>query len=229
MERNQTAGFGCCAFDMIDKADIVDPPLRWFEFYPSSGMLRGEEVITALATRVFTPIPAMGTIFRRAVVERAGGYRSDWSIASDEDLYRRVASISDVAFSQERLFTIRPRPSDRHITLGGWKSIYTLHEFRVDTTRNYLKASGLRKRLNLARLKALRLKALIMECASLSLRGQYDQVDGATRLEGIPRLPASPVLGFAEKAIVQLCSSVLKVLCSAFRPWIQPREESRVG
>lgn len=230
MEQNPAAGFGCCAFDMIAGDNlIVDPPAAWFEFYPRSGMRTGSEVIEALATRVFTPIPAMGTMFRREIVEQCGGYRSDWSIAADEDLYRRVASISDVAFSRERLFTIRPRPEDRHDVLGGWKSIYILHEFRADTTQHYLKASGLRKRLNIARLRALRLKALVMECASLSLRGQYDQLAAATRLEAIPRLPSEPALSFAEKTILQTWRSMLKLVCSTFRPWIQPREPRRVG
>jgi glycosyltransferase involved in cell wall biosynthesis len=229
MERNETAGFGCCAFDLIEKDNIIDAPSDWFEFYPASGIRTGDEVINALATRVFTPIPAMGTIFRREVVERAGGYRSEWSIASDEDLYRRVAAISDIAFSRERLFTIRPRPTDRHTILGGWKSIYTLHEFRADTTRNYLKASAPRKRINLALLRARRLKALLAECASLSLRGQYDELAAATRLENVPHLPSAPVLSLMERFVLQTFSSMLKVLCSTFRPWIEPRLERRVG
>lgn len=230
MERHHTAGFGCCSFDMIDSENrIIEAPLNWFEFYPASGIREGQEVIAALATRVFTPIPAMGTIFRREIVESAGGYRSDWSIASDEDLYRRVASISPVAFSLERLFMIRPRPLDRHSILGSWKSIYTLHEFRVDTTKNYLRASKLRMRFNIVRLRALRLKALLKECASLSLRGQYDQLEAATRLETLPTLPSTPALDLAEKTIIQTWSATLKVICSAFRLWIPPRQERRVG
>jgi glycosyltransferase involved in cell wall biosynthesis len=230
MERHPTAGFGCCAFDLIDsKDDVIAPPDDWFEFYPAGGMRQGAEVVRALATRVFTPIPAMGTLFRREIVEQAGGYRSDWSIASDEDLYRRVALISDVAFTREHLFAIRPRPVERHTVLGSWKSIYTLHEFRADTTRNYFKASELRLRLNLTRLRALRFKALVSECASLSLRGQYDQLGAATRLEAIPRLPSTPVLSFAEKTVLLIWSSMLKVICSTFRPWIRPRGQRRVG
>ncbi len=230
MERNPKAGFGCCAFDMIDDSNrTVDCPEDWFEFYPASGIRSGADVIRALATRVFTPIPAMGTMFRREVVEQAGGYRPDWSIASDEDLYRRVASISDVAFSHERLFTIRPRPTERHSVLGLWKSIYTLHEFRVDTTNRYFKASALRKTFNLARLRLLRLKAIVRECASLALRGQYDQLESATDLNSIAILPSSPSLSLFEKAIIQTWSAALRVICSAFRPWIMPRQERRVG
>ena len=230
MERNPTAGFGCCAFNMIgDDNLIADPPADWFEFYPRSGTRLATRLLLPWLLGFFTPIPAMGTMFGRDIVKQCGGYRSDWSIAADEDLYRRVASISDVAFSRERLFTIRPRPEDRHSILGGWKSIYTLHEFRADTTRNYLKASGLRKRFNLIRLRMLRLHALLRECASLSLRGQYDQLEAATRTDGTPGLPSSPSLSFAERTILQTSRAVLKFLCSTFRSWIQPRAPRRVG
>lgn len=230
MERNPTAGFGCCAFDMIGGDNrIVSPPADWFDFYPRSGIRAGSEVIAALATNVFTPIPAMGTMFKREIVDRCGGYRSDWSIAADEDLYRRVASISDVAFSRERLFTIRQRPEDRHSILGGWKSIYTLHEFRADTTSNYLKGGAVRTRFNLTRLRVLRFKALLKECASLSLRGQYDQLEAATRVEAIPNLPRGPFLNVAERTILLTSIAVLKFVCSTFRPWLPTREPRRVG
>ena len=72
MERHPTAGFGCSAFDTLDKnGRIVQPPESWFEFYPASGLRTGAEMIHVLATQVATPIPAMGTMFRRDVVERA--------------------------------------------------------------------------------------------------------------------------------------------------------------
>ena len=231
MERRKTAGFGCCAFTIIDGDDgQLNVPSRWFDFYPESGLRRGNEVIEALATQVFTPIPAMGTIFRKDVVELSGGYRPDWYIAADEDLYRRVASISDVAFSRECLFRIRPRPMDRKAILGGSKSIYTLHEFRVDTTKKYLEAGRLKKQYNLARLRLLRLGALLKECASLYLRGQHRELESAVSVDNVPQLPVpSPSLCLLEKVTLRSLISILKAISPIFGGFLRPRSESRIG
>ncbi len=231
MEFRNTAGFGCCAFTIVDGDDgIIEAPSSWFNFYPASGLRRGNEVINALATQVFTPIPAMGTLFRKDVVELSGGYRPDWYIASDEDLYRRVALISDVAFSRERLFRIRPRPMDRKVILGGWKSIYTLHEFRVDTTKKYLKAGRLRKKYNLVRLRILRLKSLLKECASLYIRGQHSELESATSLHNFPRLPGpGPSLSLLETLTVRSLISLLKAIGPVLRGFLRPRPEPRIG
>jgi glycosyltransferase involved in cell wall biosynthesis len=215
MERHPTAGFGCSAFDTFDdEGEVIEPPSSWFYFYPNSELCDGEKLIEVLATRLDTPIPAMGTMFRREVVERAGGYRPDWHIAADEDLYRRVAQISDAAFSRERLFVMRPRPRERYRILGSWQAIYTLHDFRADTTRRYLKAGKLKKQFNIARLSLRRLQSLFGECASLSIRGQYKDLDGATNPDSIPTLPTGrPTLNWLERVAVKMWILFLRTLC----------------
>jgi glycosyltransferase involved in cell wall biosynthesis len=215
MERHPTAGFGCSAFHTFDHdGRVIEPPSSWFYFYPDDVLCAGEKVIEVLATRLDTPIPAMGTMFRREVVERAGGYRPDWHIAADEDLYCRVAQISDAAFSRERLFVMRPRPRERHRILGSWQSIYTLHEFRADTTRRYLRSGRLEKQFNLARLSLLRFKSLLRECASLCIRGEYQDLDGAANLGPIPTLPTGgPRLNWFERVAVRTWILLLKAVC----------------
>lgn len=230
MELHPSAGFGCSAFDTFDNdGRAIEPPSSWFYFYPDDGLCAGEKVIEVLATRLDTPIPAMGTMFRREVVERAGGYLPDWHIASDEDLYRRVAAVSDVAFSHESLFVMRPRPRERFRILGSWQSIYTLHEFRVDTTRRYLDAGRLKKQFNIVRLWALRLNLLFRECASLCIRGQYQDLEEATNLHGIPRLPTlGPVLNQPERAILRIWISFLKAVCMVAGGRLRRRSRARV-
>lgn len=230
MERQPTAGFGCCGFFLLGtKGEVLEAPSSWFDFYPASGLRAGSEVIKALATQVFTPIPAMGTMFRREVVELSGGYRPDWFIASDEDLYRRVAASSDVAFTRERLFMIRTRPPERHTVLGSWKAIYTLHEFRVDTSRRFLNAAKLKKEFYVARLRFLRLRALLRECASLGIRGQIEQLKDATKLDAIPKLPSAPTLNVFERLVIGSWVLTLRVLCPLIAAWIPARGERRVG
>jgi glycosyltransferase involved in cell wall biosynthesis len=231
MERHPTAGFGCSAFDTLDRnGRIVEPPESWFQFYPASGLRKGQEVIRVLATRVATPIPAMGTMFRRDIVELSGGYRPDWYIASDEDLYRRVAAVSDVAFSRERLFVMRPRPMDRQFVFGSWQAIYTLHELRVDTTKRFLKAGIIEKHSNIIRLWILRLRALLKECVSLSVRSQYGELAAATNLLAIPALPGhGPRLSIPEKILVQSWISLLKLVCRATGGRIRPRSRGSIA
>jgi glycosyltransferase involved in cell wall biosynthesis len=219
MESHPTAGFGCCAFTRLDELDKrVVPPVSEFYFYSASGIRPGSDLIKVLASRMNTPIPAMGTIFRRETVESAGGYRPDWYLAADEDLYRRVAAISDVAFTMEPLFAMRTRPVERNAILGGWKAIYTLHDFRADTVKRYARGGVLRKSWGLARLRLLRFKLLLVECAAFVSRGQVGQLRDATNLKALPRLPSGgPSLSSVERLLVGLWGLLLIRLYSVAR------------
>lgn len=191
MERHPTAGLGYCAFHILYEGDRMErnPPIPEYDVFPYSGLLPGKELIRILATQIHTPIPAMGTIFRREIVEQAGGYLPDWYLAADEDMYRRVAAISDIALCRERLFFQHQRPPERHHVLGGWKAAYTLHEFRTDTTKRFLQASSWTKHWNLIRLQLLRDKMIWREAVSLWLHGDSVHLEDALTFQTIPPLP----------------------------------------
>lgn len=191
MDLHPGAGFGCCAYHILDPGGrlVREPHIAEFNLFPATGLLPGSKLIEILTTRVSTPIPAMGTMFRRADVEEAGGYRPDWYLAADEDLYRRVAAISDVAFCREQLFAMRSRPAERHHVLGGWKGIYTLHEFRTDTARRFLRRGSWGRRVNVLRLVLLHYKSLWRESVVLWLRGDRARLKDALNTEAIPTLP----------------------------------------
>jgi glycosyltransferase involved in cell wall biosynthesis len=192
LNRYPTAGFACCAYHLSFGRDqlVNNPFISEYKLFPPSNLLKGQELIKVLAKSQHTTIPAMGTMFRRECVEKAGGYRPDWYLAADEDLYRRVATVSDVAFCREALFTMQVRPVERYEILGSWKSIYTLHEFRADTTMNYLPSSHLIKYYNMTRLYVLRLYALWRESISLWLHGEKNQLYKALNTGEIPPLPS---------------------------------------
>jgi hypothetical protein len=213
LEQYPTAGFVCCAYNILNGENqlITDPSIAEFRLFPASGLLEGSSLLEVLARRSSTPIPAMGTLFRRDIVARVGGYSDEWYLASDEDLYRRVAAISDVAFTRETLFTMRTRPAERNAILGGRRAIYTLHEFRVDTTKKYLKCGIVRRQLNLLRLRALRFRSLLRQCISFCARGLSSELDAITELKGIPQLPnGGPTISVIEKTILFLWVLSLK-------------------
>lgn len=212
LERHPTAGFACCAYNSLNGKNqlITNPSIAEFRLFPESGLLEGSSLLEVLACRTSTPIPAMGTLFRREIVARVGGYSGEWYLASDEDLYRRVAAISDVAFTREALFTMRTRPAERNSILGGRRAIYTLHEFRVDTTKKYLKAGNAKKQLNIIRLRVLRFRSLLRQCISLCARGLTQELEAITDLSNIPHLPTQPKLSKLEKASLRFWIRLLK-------------------
>lgn len=181
METHPTAGFGCCAYRMVDGDGrfLADPQSSEFHLFPPDGLLAGRDLIRILATMVHTPIPAMGTIFRKEVVDRSGGYRPDWYLAADEDLYRRVSALSDVVFCRERLFTMRVRPEERRHILGGWKGLYTIYEFRRDTTDRYFKEMPVFRVVNKVRLTLRQYYALLFESMFLWSRGDREHLGKA--------------------------------------------------
>jgi hypothetical protein len=196
------------------------PDLGEIRLFPPSGLLPGKELIRALATGAHTPIPAMGTVFRREAVERAGGYRPDWGIASDEDLYRRVAAVSDVAFLRERLFSVRARPEDRMPVFGGWEAIYTLYEYRRDTTEGYFREMPLFRAANKARLAARLWKTLLRESLVLWSRGEKGRLaealhSGTARRGDRAPLPVSRALFGSWLGLLSWTAGIGKALGSA--------------
>ena len=206
MELHPSAGFGYCAYSALNENNcLVEYSIAEANLFPATGLLRGKEFIRILATQINTPVPAMGTIFRRDVVEKAGGYRPDWFLAADEDLYLRVASISDVAYSWERLFTMRLRPYERNQVIGSWRILYTLHEFRTEATKKYLQEGLWYKQFNVIRLRLLRNYYLWGESVSLWLHGEEQQLKKALQFDTIPQLPTRrPFLNLVEALALRL-------------------------
>jgi glycosyltransferase involved in cell wall biosynthesis len=213
MEGHPTAGLGCCANRFWDGSGaVVEFPTSGLpELFPTSGLLHGRRLVEVLATRPHTPLAVTASLFRREVVERAGGYRPDWFLASDEDLYRRVAAISDVAYCPERLFTLTARPSESNKALGGWRSIYTLYAFRRDTALHYCRSWWLGRYWKVLCLSILRWFALLSEGLSLWLRGDTDWLAEALRPDIIPHLPDDrPPLGRLEYILMSAWVGFLK-------------------
>ena len=147
LQQQPGAGFACCAYHLLDNAGrLSDPDLQEFRLFPDNGVISGQALLHLLATHLNTPIPAMSTVFRRAVVEKVGGYRPVWGLAADEDMYRRVAAISDMAYSHERLFTMTDRPPERRSVMGGWRGLYNNVELRYDLIENQLHVSSAERR-----------------------------------------------------------------------------------
>lgn len=190
MERHPTAGFACSAYHVFDGSRLIlNPSIVESDLFPESELVAGSSILKILASQPSTPIAAMGTVFRRSVVEAVGGYRPDWYIASDEDLYSRVATVSDFAFCHQRLFIMRTRPDDRKPVLGSWRSLYTLHEFRSDLEERLIPGSWLFKAFRLFRLRVLRDLALIKESVHLWIHGDELRLADALNFHLFPTLP----------------------------------------
>src|SRR3954465_10457166 len=94
LQEHPSAGVGCAAYDLIDTQErlTTEPDIAEFGVFKNT-LLSGPEFIKLLATERYTPIAAMSTMFRRETFEKAGGYQTGWYLASDEDLYRRMAQL----------------------------------------------------------------------------------------------------------------------------------------
>jgi glycosyltransferase involved in cell wall biosynthesis len=209
LQQHPSAGFACAAYDLIDTRErlTVAPDIAEFEVF-KDGLVSGPQFIKILASERYTPIAAMSTFFRREAFEKAGGYRTDWYLASDEDLYRRMAQVGDIAFCPDRIFAMRLRPNERQKILGSWKSIYTLFLFRISV------ADALRSGAFSAKLKQFRFKwtALIAEGLSLWLRGETEQLAEALRQTEILKLPTErkPLNAF-ERVMLGIYVSTLRL------------------
>lgn len=186
MEKHPSAGFGCCAYHLLSNDGIIsDPDLTEFKLFPIDGLLPGRELVKILATRKYTPIPAMSTVFRKDVLEKAGGYKPDWGLAADEDLYRRVAAFSDMAYCRDRIFTMRARPYERRSIMGSWKGIHTVYELRQDITEKDLCEKSSFKIANKARLTLSLYKALLIESLVLWSYGEKENLKDALEIKAI--------------------------------------------
>jgi glycosyltransferase involved in cell wall biosynthesis len=177
-----TAGLGCCGYRLLlINGVITEPESAEYQIFPSYGILAGRELIKILANRIYTPIPAMATMFRKEIVQKVGGYRGNWRLASDEDLYRRVSALSDVAFSPERLVTVQARPEDRKMVLGGPNFVFNIFEFRKDTTIHWVDETYLWKVKNFLRLHILEWWAVLKEVFIMWMYGQKDDIEKIKR------------------------------------------------
>jgi glycosyltransferase involved in cell wall biosynthesis len=209
LQEHPSAGFGCAAYDLIDTQErlTTEPDIAEFGVFKNT-LLSGPEFIKLLATERYTPIAAMSTMFRRETFEKAGGYQTGWYLASDEDLYRRMAQLGDIAFCPERIFAMRLRPNERQKILGSWKSIYTLFLFRMSVADS-LSGSRLRAKLRQFRFKWT---ALVSEGLSLWLRGESDQLRQAIAQAASLRLSGNrKPLNWFETALLSSYVGVLRL------------------
>lgn len=193
LQDHPSAGFACCAYYLLDNAGRLNAPdLAEFRLFPDNGIIPGQALLRVIATHLFTPIPAMSTVFRRAVVEQVGGYRSTWQLAADEDLYRRIAAISDMAYVHERLFTLADRPPERRSVMGSWRGLYNNTELRYDLIETELHAAAAEKRSLKAGITWLAAKDWLLESLAAWLCGDRATLRGALDFQTVRR--ARPVL-----------------------------------
>lgn len=212
LARHPTAGFACSAYNALSDEGILtpNPEITEFRLFGPDGILSGQEMVRTLATQIHTPLSVTGTLFRSETVAAAGGYRPDWHLAADEDLYRRVASLSDVAFCPERLYHLRGRPKESTARFGGWRSIYNTYAFRKDTVSHYWKVGPLRKAWGLLRLQTLMIHALWRESVSQWLKGNREVLGKAVTDEVFPPLPPGASLpGLVLRCTLRLWTLVL--------------------
>lgn len=213
LENNHAAGFACSACLVIEESgqERIYPLQPEMALFPKEGVMPGPDLIKILYTRIHTPIAPSLSLWRRDIVEEAGGYRPDWGLASDEDLYRRVARVSGVCFHPGPLFRMARRPSDRKAILGGWRGLYTIFEFRRDTALNFCEGGIARKQWLVFRLKLLKQVALWREALARWFWGDMEGMQNALRPELMPSLPSGrPPLCGAEKAILRGLFMILR-------------------
>jgi glycosyltransferase involved in cell wall biosynthesis len=213
MDASPEAGMACCGCFQIDDEGgrIEGGDSALYELFDGCTVIAGQRLIGALSQKIYTPLAATASLFRREAVNAAGGYKAEWFLAADEDIYRRVASVSNVAFCKERLFTLAPRPKESSQHLGGWRSIYTVYEFRKDTTLRYWKVSWMARRWNLCRLSWLKAKALFTESLSAWSRGANEDLKLALAWDRVPPLPTGrPPLPLWGKVALWLWVGILR-------------------
>jgi glycosyltransferase involved in cell wall biosynthesis len=211
--RHPQVGMVIPAYDLImQDGQIVERPLiEEDRVFCSTNPLPGQVFIDILAKRPYTPVSAHGTVLRASQVKAAGGYSDAWGLASDEDIYRRVASISDVAYCFDPVVTVVARSTERKLCLGSFIGIYTIYEFRKDTTRRYWKASWMARRWNLCRLSWLKAKALVTESLSAWSRGANEDLKLALAWDRVPPLPTGrPPLPLWGKVALWLWVGILR-------------------
>lgn len=186
------AGMAIPAYDLIqsDGRLVRRPAVEEDRLFAKSDCMHGRGFIGILAKKVSTPVSAHGTVFRAAAVRAAGGYCHSWGLASDEDLYRRVASISDVVYCRDPVVTVVARAHERKRALGSYVGLYTLYEFRKDTIRRFWETAWVVRRWNLWRLSLLKARALMAESLSAWSRGAAEDLKLAQAWDSMPALPA---------------------------------------
>lgn len=188
MREHRSAVFGFSAYSVLAGEATVAPVLPEHTLFGSSALISGTRILKLLAEHEHTNIAAMSVIVRRTALLKAGGYSSDWGLASDEDLYRRLARVGDAVFAKERLLAIRYRPADRHAVHGSWRAIHTLSAFRSDVVTRDLSLKPLAQARLLTRIGLRRRRALLREAVHLKLWSESDrlaEVEAPVTIRGI--------------------------------------------
>jgi glycosyltransferase involved in cell wall biosynthesis len=225
-------GMAVPAYDLIDSEGraIGRPRIAEDTIFRAANPLPGHSLVRILATLPDTPISAHGTVFRASHVKAAGGYSDAWGLASDEDLYRRVAEHGDVAYCSDPVVVVVARPRERQFTLGSFAGLYTIYEFRKDTTRRYWKASRMARRWNLVRLSLLTLRDLVRESARLWMLCNGEGLELALAWDTLAALPAGYTpLSAGGKAVMTLWVSALRKMQFVGRRLGRLRRPARGG
>jgi glycosyltransferase involved in cell wall biosynthesis len=208
-------GMAVPAYDVIlaDGRAISRPQISEDSLFHLRNPLPGADFIRVLARQAHTPVSAHGTVFRAATVRAVGGYSDRWGLASDEDLYRRVAMVADVAYCPEPVVVVVTRSRERHFSLGTFGGICTVSEFRKDVVRAEFEGQPLLRSLYLARLSQLEARALVHEILHRWMLGTKLELELAQSWDKIPDLPSGrPVPSRLKRvligALVTLLSSV---------------------
>jgi glycosyltransferase involved in cell wall biosynthesis len=204
---NPGAGFACAGYDVFDGNERIVPQTFTYECKMfEGGYLPGVNLLKVLAGERHTPLAAMGTLFRRSALDLAGGYNPKWYLASDEDLYRRMAQIADVVFCPEPLFVMRSRPLERQKILGSWRNIYTLFLFRLSAAMQLGKVEPWARNRAVCRQIVFKWLGLTREGLSLWLRGETMQLREGLKPDLLPELPTD------RKAMLKIEQLFLHVL-----------------
>lgn len=191
-ERYPRVGMAVAAYDLRHAGGelVRRPRTAQDDLFRAANPLPGSAVVRALAVKRHTPISAHASVFRADVVERAGGYSEQWWLASDEDLYFRVAAISDVVYCTEPVAVVATRPEGREYRLGSLPNLYSTFELRKAVTRSVWGPWSPARAWNLVRLSALEAAAMVRETLRRWLYGTRADLEAALRLDELPVLPS---------------------------------------
>ena len=201
-----SVGMAVPAYDVIlsDGRRISRPSILEDRLFRAKNPLPGWDFVRVLVQRADTPVSAHGTVFRAATVRAVGGYSDRWGLASDEDLYWRVAMAADVAYVAEPVVVTVVRSSERRSSLGSLGAICTVSAFRREVVRTIFKSRGVARSLHLARLSHLEMDALLREVLSHWMSGSGKTVELINSLNRIPPLPSGgPVPSCWKRAVIE--------------------------
>lgn len=122
---NPQVGMVCCAVHLVDPT-CPERIIRTFaEDWPP--VVSGLELRNRLLHRWPSPIPAPTAMVRRACYEQCGGFRPEFGLAADRELWIRILRCWDLGYIAEPLARLRdgekPEGFDHVRALNIWKTI----------------------------------------------------------------------------------------------------------